>query len=150
MISFYNDDDVKVPKLRRMTLKKWINLVAESFGRKVGNITYNFCSDETILQANRQFLEHDYYTDIITFDESDGNTINGDLLISLDTVKSNANKLSVDESEELHRVIIHGILHLSGLGDKTPQEEKNMRKEEDKALNLLHSMIGTNNSLFKQ
>ena len=110
--------------------------VALSHGYKVGEIGYLFCDDAKILEVNNEFLGHDYYTDIITFDYDEGNTINGDIVISLDTVKSNAEKYKKDYDEELHRVIIHGILHLCGINDKGPGEREIMEKEENKALQL--------------
>ena len=96
-----------------------------------------FCDDEKILETNRNFLNHDYYTDIITFDYSTGNRVGGDIIISLDTVKSNAREYAVSFEDELHRVIVHGILHLCGLKDKTPEERREMEAAEDKALDNL-------------
>ena len=96
-----------------------------------------FVNDEKILEVNREYLGHDYYTDIITFDYDEGDTLNGDLVISLDTVRSNALQLGKDYSEELHRVIIHGILHLCGINDKGPGEREVMEAAEDKALSML-------------
>ena len=106
-------------------------------GRRVGDVAYVFCNDEKILEVNRQYLQHDYYTDIITFDYSAGDVISGDLFISLDTVRTNAEGLGVDYADELHRVIIHGILHLCGVNDKGPGEREIMEAEEDKALAML-------------
>ena len=106
----------------------------------MGDIAYIFCSDERILEVNRQYLQHDYYTDIITFDYCEGNRLSGDLFISLDTVRTNAQQFAGgDYARELHRVIIHGILHLCGLGDKGPGERELMEQAEDHALALLHS-----------
>lgn len=150
MISFYHDEDVIMPKLRRNILKQWIREVASIKGKNIGNITYNFCSDETILKANNQFLKHDYYTDIITFDECIEDTLNGDLLISIDTVTSNAELLGVEFEQELHRVIIHGVLHLIGLGDKVEEEARLMRKNEDEALFILRGIVGENHSLLRK
>lgn len=107
----------------------------------MGDITYRFCNDETILQYNRDFLAHDYYTDIITFDDCIGDLINGDLLISIDTVRSNAENLSVSVIEELHRVMIHGVLHMLGFGDKEDDEIELMRSKENESLNILKSML---------
>ena len=103
----------------------------------MGDVAYVFCNDEKILEVNRQYLQHDYYTDIITFDYSAGDVISGDLFISLDTVRTNAEGLGVDYADELHRVIIHGILHLCGVNDKGPGEREIMEAEEDKALAML-------------
>lgn len=141
MIAFYTDEDVRLPRIPRRILKRWLTEVARSHGKRVGDLCYQFCSDERILQVNREFLDHDYYTDIITFDESEGDRISGDMLISLDTVSSNAEQLGIESLDELYRVIVHGLLHLAGLGDKTQAEEKQMRAAEDKALLLLRQML---------
>lgn len=138
-ISFANID-VEFNLEQKVRLKRWINALAQLHERKVGNISYGFCSDTHIIEANRQYLQHDYFTDIITFDYSEGNIISGDLLISLDTVRSNAVQFNSDFTTELHRVMIHGVLHLLGFKDKTDSEQVEMRKREDEALNLL-SMI---------
>ena len=132
MIS-YNTENVKMPAIRKRDTSAWIRRVAASYG-KVGEVGYLFCDDEKILEVNREFLKHDYYTDIITFDYCEGDTLNGDIVISLDTVRSNAQQLGKDYSEELHRVIIHGILHLCGQNDKAPGERELMEAAEDKAL----------------
>ena len=133
MIS-YNTENVKMPAIRKRDTSAWIRRVAASYGKKVGEVGYLFCDDEKILEVNREFLKHDYYTDIITFDYCEGDTLNGDIVISLDTVRSNAQQLGKDYSEELHRVIIHGILHLCGQNDKAPGEREVMEAAEDKAL----------------
>jgi rRNA maturation RNase YbeY len=108
--------------------------VAAKHGRKTGSLSYVFCSDDKILEINRQFLQHDYFTDIITFDYSSGNIINGDIIISIDTVKSNAEKYGKQFGDELNRVLVHGILHLCGQNDKTAAEAAQMREMEDEAL----------------
>ncbi len=115
----------------------WIGSVAAVHGKRVGEIAYVFCDDEKILEVNREFLQHDYYTDIITFDYSRGNRIAGDLFISLDTVRSNAELFGKDYDEELHRVVIHGVLHLCGINDKGPGEREVMEAAEDAALAML-------------
>lgn len=135
MISF-QCEGVNLPKIDVAALCRWISEVASSYNRKVGNIVYMFCGDDYILKTNREFLNHDYYTDIITFDYSNGNKIEGDILISVDTVKSNAEKYKIPFDQELKRVIIHGILHLCGIKDKTPEEREEMEKAENKALTL--------------
>ena len=132
----YTTDGVKMPSIRRRDTNAWIKAVAATYGKRVGDIGYIFCNDEKILEVNHEFLGHDYYTDIITFDYDEGKTINGDIVISLDTVRSNAEKYKKDYDEELHRVIIHGILHLCGINDKGPGEREIMEKEENKALKL--------------
>ena len=101
-----------MPALRRRDTTAWVKAVAATYGRRVGDVAYIFCNDEEILKVNRQYLHHDYYTDIITFDYSEGDLISGDLFISLDTVRTNAVKYQKSYDEELWRVIIHGILHL--------------------------------------
>lgn len=125
-----------MPKIRRRETTAWIKQVVASYGRKTGEIGYMFVSDEKILEVNREYLGHDYYTDIITFDYDEGDIVSGDLVISLDTVRSNAELLGKPYDEELHRVIIHGILHLCGINDKGPGEREIMEAEENKALAL--------------
>ena len=132
----YNAEGVKFPKIKRRETTAWIRRVADTYGKKVGEVGYLFCDDEHILDVNREYLGHDYYTDIITFDYCEDNTLNGDLVISLDTVRTNAEMLGQDYDEELHRVIIHGILHLCGQNDKGPGEREQMEAAEDRALAL--------------
>ncbi|MDE7118631.1 MAG: rRNA maturation RNase YbeY [Bacteroidaceae bacterium] len=143
MIS-YQTDQVRMPAIRRRDTNAWIKAVAASYGKRVGSIAYIFCNDDKILEVNRQYLQHDYYTDIITFDYCDDerlmgkkDTISGDLFISLDTVRSNAAQQGTAYEEELHRVIIHGILHLCGINDKGPGEREVMEAAENKALAML-------------
>ena len=126
----YNTENVKMPAIRRRDVSKWVRQVAASYGRRVGEIGYLFCDDEKILEVNREYLGHDYYTDIITFDYTDGDVINGDL----DTVRSNAELFGKAYDDELMRVIIHGILHLCGINDKGPGERELMEAAENKAL----------------
>lgn len=133
MIS-YDTVNVKMPKISRRENTAWVKAVAAHYGKRVGEIAYIFCNDEEILNVNRQYLQHDYYTDIITFDYCEGDTISGDLFISLDTVKSNAEQYGKTYEEELHRVIIHGILHLVGINDKGPGEREIMEAAENEAL----------------
>lgn len=123
-----------MPKIRRRDNSAWVKRVAASYGRKVGDVAYIFCDDEEILRVNRQYLQHDYYTDIITFDYDEGDVISGDLFISLDTVRTNAEQLGLQYEQELNRVIIHGILHLCGINDKGPGEREIMEAAENKAL----------------
>ena len=136
MIS-YNTVNVKMPAIRRRDTSAWVKAVAANYGKKVGEIAYIFVDDEEILRVNREYLQHDYYTDIITFDYTEGDTISGDLFISLDTVRTNAEQFDKPYAEELHRVIIHGILHLCGINDKGPGEREIMEAAEDKALAML-------------
>ncbi len=130
----YNCENVKMPAIRRRDTSAWIRRVAQSYGRRVGEVGYLFCNDEKILEVNREYLGHDYYTDIITFDYCEDDQLNGDLVISLDTVRSNAELFHKDYDEELHRVIIHGILHLCGQNDKGPGEREQMEAAENRAL----------------
>lgn len=135
MISF-NAEDIEMPKLKEKALGKWIKAVTEKHGFKLGDIGYVFCSDAKILEVNKQFLQHDYFTDIITFDYTEGKKISGDMYISLDTVKTNAEQFGADYDTELHRVIIHGILHLCGINDKGPGEREIMEANENEALSM--------------
>ena len=133
----YQTEGVEMPNIKKRETTAWIKAVSETYGKKVGEIAYIFCSDEKILEVNRQFLQHDYYTDIITFDYCEGNRLSGDLFISLDTVRTNAEQLDAAYDTELHRVIIHGILHLCGINDKGPGEREIMEAAENKALDML-------------
>lgn len=125
---------VDAPQFDLTLLTRWVEEVAASHGRRVGRLTYVFCDDEYILQTNREFLQHDYYTDIITFDYSTTRRISGDMVISLDTVRSNAQQGGVGENDELCRVVIHGVLHLCGINDKGPGEREVMEQHENAAL----------------
>ena len=136
MIS-YNTENVAMPKIRRRDTTSWIKSVVASYGKRVGDIAYIFCDDKKILEVNRQYLQHDYYTDIITFDYTENDVISGDIFISLDTVRSNSEEQHTTYDEELHRVIIHGILHLCGINDKGPGEREIMEAAENKALAIL-------------
>ena len=135
MITFQTIN-VAMPDIDQPTIRAWVKAVIESYGRSTSDIAYIFVDDEEILRVNRQFLQHDYYTDIITFDYNDGDTVSGDLFISLDTVRSNAEELQVSYAQELLRVIIHGILHLCGINDKGPGEREIMEAAENRALSL--------------
>ena len=132
----YNSLSIALPNIDQTTVTEWIGRVAESHQRVVGDINYVFCDDEEILDVNRRYLQHDYYTDIITFDYGRGNVLSGDLYISLDTVRSNAELLGKPYDEELHRVLVHGVLHLVGINDKGPGERELMEAAEDAALAL--------------
>ncbi len=136
MIS-YNTENVKMPALPRRATNAWIRAVAAHYGKKVGDVAYIFCDDAKILEVNRQYLQHDYYTDIITFDYCEGDTLHGDIFISLDTVRSNAAEFGTTFDNELHRILIHGILHLCGQADKTPEARAEMTRKENHALTLL-------------
>lgn len=130
----FNAEDIGFPKIKKRETARWIKSVAQSYGKKTGEISYLFCSDEKILSVNKEYLEHDFYTDIITFDYSENDTISGDIIISLDTVLSNSLQFDTDYEEELNRVIIHGILHLCGLNDHSEAEQQEMKNAENKAL----------------
>nr|WP_315346314.1 rRNA maturation RNase YbeY [Hoylesella enoeca] len=133
----YNSENIKMPRLKRRETSAWIETVAATYDRRIGEIGYMFVDDEKILEINREYLGHDYYTDIITFDYDESDVLNGDIVISVDTVRSNAEQFGKSFGDELHRVIIHGILHLCGINDKGPGERELMEAAEDKALALL-------------
>ena len=136
----YNTDGVGMPKMKKRLINRWIRAVAATYSRKVGDIGYMFVDDEKILEVNNDYLGHDYYTDIITFDYDEDDIISGDLVISLDTVRTNAEQFGKEYDDELHRVIIHGILHLCGINDKGPGEREIMEANENKALALLKTL----------
>lgn len=133
-------EGVAMPRIDIARIESWIIRVAAAHDRIVGEITYIFCNDPVILRVNKEFLEHDYFTDIITFDTSRGKLIQGDMYISLDTVMTNSQQFNVDYDIELLRVIIHGILHLCGINDKGPGEREIMEQNENSALNLLETI----------
>ncbi len=139
MITFQTED-IEMPAIQQELVREWIKAVAATYGKRVGHISYFFCCDKRILEVNLEYLQHDYYTDIITFDYCEGNKLSGDIFISLDTVRSNAEMLHQPYEQELHRVIIHGILHLCGINDKGPGEREIMEAAENKALELLKTI----------
>ena len=120
---FYTTENVKAPKLEKRKTNVWIKTVAEKYDKKIGEIAYIFCDDAKILEVNKTYLQHDYFTDIITFDYCEGAVLNGDIFISLDTVRTNAQEFGVTFENELHRILIHGILHLCGQEDKTQKHD---------------------------
>lgn len=130
----YISENVSLPVLQKQKTNRWIKEIAAGYDKIVGEIAYIFCSDERILEVNKQYLQHDYYTDIITFDYSDGKVISGDIFISVDTVKTNAEEFGVTFEQELNRIIIHGILHLCGQDDKTPELRLEMTRKENLAI----------------
>ncbi len=140
MIITYFTEGTDMPQLNEQLLPKWIERVANKYNRKVGELSYIFCSDEKILEVNQQYLQHDYYTDIITFDYCKGRIISGDLFISIDTVKTNAETFNTPYNQELHRTIIHGILHLCGINDKGPGEREIMEQAENEALAIYQEL----------
>ena len=133
----YTSENVEAPKLYRNSITGWIRRVANKYGKIVGDVSFIFCDDIKILEINKQFLNHDYYTDVITFDYTEGDVIGGDIFISLETVESNAKEFLTKFDNELKRVMIHGILHLCGQNDKTPEEKQEMRYKENLALQLI-------------
>lgn len=133
-------EDIDFPEINKKQIKQWVNKVVKHHSKQVGELTYIFTSDRNILKVNIDFLQHDYYTDVITFDYCEEDTIAGDIYISLDTVKSNAEKFDQDHSRELHRVIIHGILHLIGFKDKSDEAAKEMRRQEEVALDIFEGL----------
>lgn len=135
MIQF-TTQDIEMPSINQRAVTRWIKAVAAHYGFIVGNINYIFCSDERELEVNREFLGHDYYTDVITFDYSTASTLNGDIFISLDTIRSNAEMVGTTFDQELLRIIIHGVLHLTGQADKTPETKAQMTAKEEHALSL--------------
>lgn len=135
MIEFQTEG-VEMPVIDSAKVFRWLESVAAEYGCHIGNIVYCLCSDEVILEANRKYLGHDYYTDIITFDYTEGDRLSGDIYLSLDTVRSNAEKFGVSYENEFHRVLAHGVLHLCGLHDKSPEERAEMEAAENRALEL--------------
>jgi rRNA maturation RNase YbeY len=129
-------ENVEMPSIDLEKINEWLISVAQTHNRILGTLTYIFCDDSKIIEVNRQFLQHDYYTDIITFDYSRGRLISGDMFISLDTVKSNAEMLNLNYDTELLRVIVHGVLHLCGIDDKGEGEREIMEGFENEALKL--------------
>lgn len=139
MIEFQTKE-VEMPSIDFSKVERWLGDVAASHGRKIGNVNYLFCGDEEILRVNREFLGHDYFTDIITFDYSRRDRVGGDIFISLDTVASNAEELGEKYERELLRVIAHGVLHLCGIDDKGPGEREVMEAAEDAALAIWNNV----------
>jgi len=130
----YIAEEVELPVFPKQKVTRWIKETATAYGKKTGEIAYIFCTDKRILEVNNQYLKHDYYTDIITFDYSEGPVISGDIFISLDTVECNAVAFNVSMEDELKRIMIHGILHLCGQDDKTPELRLEMTRKENLAL----------------
>lgn len=137
---YWQTENVMLPDLDFQRTGVWLDEVARVHGRLINELNYIFCDDERIIEVNRQFLSHDYYTDIITFDYCRGRMLRGDMYISLDTVRSNAEVLAVDYQTELLRVIVHGVLHLCGIDDKAPGAREIMERNENEALALYRAM----------
>lgn len=136
--------ETKYSLKNRTLIKRWVKTVVENKGKKLGDLSYILCDDDYLLEVNRRYLDHDYYTDIITFDYTENDIIGGDLFISLDRVRDNAAALQLSEHEEMLRVMIHGVLHLLGLKDKSDEEAKQMRAAEEESLELLKAMSKQN------
>ena len=132
----FSQDDIQLVLREKQRIRQWITRVVQDADKRVGEIAYVFCSDETLLRYNRQFLNHDTYTDIITFDYVSGDVVSGDIIISVDRVRENAAQLGNPFVQELRRVLIHGVLHLLGQGDKSEKESREMRAKEEAALAL--------------
>lgn len=137
-ISFYLETKYNLKS--RTLIKKWLKQIIENKGYKLGTLSYILCDDDYLLEINKQYLQHEFYTDIITFDYVENGVINGDIFISVDRVKENAASFGVSEREELMRVFAHGVLHLSGLKDATSEEASQMRKAENESLELLKEL----------
>ena len=133
----YIAEGENLPTIQKQNINRWIKSIAQDYNKKTGDIAFVFCNDQKILEMNNQYLQHDYYTDIITFDYSDKDIISGDIFISLDTVKSNAEELGINFDTELERILIHGILHLCGQEDSTPELRNEMTRKENLALEKL-------------
>ena len=139
MVRYFNED-IKFSLKARILNNKWLRMVAESEVKRLGDINIIFCSDNYILDVNMKYLQHDYFTDIITFDYCEGNVLNGDLFISIDSVRENARFYGTEFEDELNRVIVHGVLHLIGYDDHTEADQKTMRSKEDYYLELRKSI----------
>jgi len=135
----YQSQDIKFVLKEKRKVSKWINDVIKLHQKKLGNVSYIFCSNQYILELNQQYLSHNYFTDIITFDYCYDNKVEGDIFISIDTVLDNSHCFKTNFNDELLRVIIHGVLHLVGFSDKTAKQQKQMRVLEDEALSIFYS-----------
>jgi probable rRNA maturation factor len=136
MIEFNYQNDF--PKIEAVIYNHWLNSVAVSEGKTIGDLSYVFCSDEFLLDINREHLDHDTYTDIITFDYSEAGLLHGEIYISTDRVMDNASRFRESETKELHRVMVHGLLHLCGYPDKTEEESSVMRNKEEEKIGMFH------------
>ena len=132
----YFCEDIRFTYKNKLANNRWLKMVAGSEIRKIGDINVIFCSDNYILDVNMKYLQHDYFTDIITFDYCEGKVLSGDLFISVDSVRENSIEFGTDFEEELHRVIVHGVLHLIGYDDHTEEDKKVMRQKENYYLKM--------------
>lgn len=138
----YYQEGVKIPPFRRREVNEWIRAVAETYGYEVGDISFQFCDDERILEVNKKYLGHDHYTDVITFGSPIDDLLFADIVIGLETVQSNSVEYNEPFEKELLRVLIHGVLHLCGLEDGTEEEQREMRTAEETALAMLPNDLG--------
>ena len=136
-IKFFNED-LPLPKLKKRLTANWLKEVILFEGKRVGEVSFIFCSDEYLLDVNKKFLDHNYYTDVITFDYVEGDLISGDIFISLDRVTENAKTLNLPVSDELNRIMVHGVLHLLGYKDKSKKDKDLMTEREDYFIKLLN------------
>lgn len=134
-------DNVPMPPIDIPLTERWVKVVAAQYGFTIGELSYIFCDDTKILQVNREFLQHDYYTDVITFDYTARMRVSGDIFISLETVQTNAEQVNTTFIHELYRIIIHGLLHLTGQSDKTPDTKAQMTAKEEEALKKIVSLL---------
>lgn len=140
MAIYFSTENINFDLKCKMKVKRWISEIVKAQGKKVGDISYLFCDDAYLIEVNRAYLNHDTYTDIITFDYVEGSTVSGDIMISVERVKENAATFSTTFEQELHRVIIHGVLHLLGQADKSKADAAEMRKKEEAALALWNTI----------
>lgn len=137
-IHFFTEDPLEFKLENDEAIAAWLQSIVQDYGSELKDLNYIFCNDSKILEINKKYLQHDYFTDVITFDQSESEReIEGDIFLSVDTVRTNSEKFGTDFLDELHRVLVHGLLHLLGQNDKTEEEEKAMRIEEDKWLKKL-------------
>ena len=141
MAIFFSTENIDFELVDEPKVKKWILAVVGAQGKRVGNLNYLFCDDSYLINVNRTYLNHDTYTDIITFDYVEGNVVSGDILISVERVRENATLFNSSFEQELRRVIIHGVLHLLGQADKSDEDAAEMRRKEESALALWNTIV---------
>jgi rRNA maturation RNase YbeY len=141
MAIFFSTENIDFELADEPKVKKWILAVVGAQGKRVGNLNYLFCDDSYLINVNRTYLNHDTYTDIITFDYVEGNVVSGDILISVERVSENATLFNSSFEQELRRVIIHGVLHLLGQADKSDEDAAEMRRKEESALALWNTIV---------
>lgn len=141
MAIYFSTENIDFELADASRVKKWITAVVDAQGKRVGNLNYLFCDDAYLIGVNQTYLNHDTYTDIITFDYVEGNVVSGDILISVERVRENAHLFNTSFEQELHRVIIHGVLHLLGQADKSDEDAAEMRRKEESALDLWKTIV---------